>query len=72
MNNYQNKQIQTTKKIQETKKSDNVLIQENTKTFEYGLTFPCNESPNLFISNLKFRLEHYGCVELLNKDDFTL
>ena len=45
---------------------------ENTKTFEYGLTFPCNTSPNLFLNNLKFRLEHYGCIQGLNSDDLVL
>jgi len=50
----------------------NATENKNTKTFEYGLTFPCNTSPNLFLNNLKFRLEHYGCIQGLNSDDFVL
>lgn len=45
---------------------------EDTNTFEYGLTFPCNTSPNLFLNNLKFRLENYGCIQGLNSDDLVL
>lgn len=67
-----NEEIITNENIVNTKNKNLHHTQENIKTSEYGLTFPCNESPNLFINNLKFRLKNYGCMQALNKDDLVL